>query len=40
MRSGIELGAYQAGGPVQLTPSSSFFSDDTHHDHVHLGFVD
>ncbi len=40
MRSAVALGAYQAGGPVQLTPTSTFFSDDTHHDHVHLGFAD
>ena len=39
MQAGVDLGAYQAGGPVQLTPTSAFFSDDTHHDHVHLGFA-
>ncbi len=38
MRSGIAAGAYQAGGPVQLDPNSLYFSDDTHHDHIHLGF--
>ena len=38
MREGVALGAYQAGGPVQLSPSSVYFSDNTHHDHIHLGF--
>ncbi len=38
MQAGVALGAYQAGGPVQLSPTSVFFSDDTHHDHIHLGF--
>lgn len=38
MRTGISQGAYQAGGPVQLSPSSTYFSDNTHKDHIHLGF--
>lgn len=39
MRRGIALGAYQAGGPVALAPTSVYFSDETHHDHIHLGFA-
>lgn len=39
MRLGIQLGAWQVGGPVDLDGGgSSYFSDATHHDHVHLGF--
>jgi hypothetical protein len=39
MRLGIALGAYQVGGPVDLDGGGSrYFSDNTHHDHVHLGF--
>ena len=39
MRLGIALGAYQVGGPVDLDGGGSrYFSDHTHHDHIHLGF--
>ena len=39
MRLGTALGAYQVGGPVDLDGGGSrYFSDHTHHDHVHLGF--
>ena len=39
MRLGISLGAYQVGGPVDLDGGGSlYFSDNTHHDHIHLGF--
>ena len=39
MRLGIALGAYQVGGPVDLDGGGSrYFSDNTHHDHIHLGF--
>jgi hypothetical protein len=39
MRLGIALGAYQVGGPVDLDGGGSqYFSDNTHHDHVHMGF--
>ena len=31
------LGSYNVGGPYQLS-GSAFFSDQTHHDHVHAGF--
>ena len=39
MRAGIGAGAYQAGGPIDLDGGGhSYFSDNTHQDHVHLGF--
>jgi hypothetical protein len=39
MRRGIELGAWQVGGPVDLDGAAHrYFSDNTHHDHVHMGF--
>ena len=39
MRLGIALGAYQVGGPVDLDGGGlQYFSDNTHHDHIHLGF--
>ncbi len=37
MRLAVSLGAYNVGGPVLLN-GSQYFSDLTHHDHVHLGF--
>ena len=40
MRQGAALGAWQVGGPVDLDGAGlRYFSDHTHHDHVHLGFV-
>lgn len=33
------LGAYNVGGPVLLGAAPQFFSDQTHHDHVHAGFL-
>jgi hypothetical protein len=40
MTAARDAGAYQVGGPVDLDPSgASFFSDDTHQDHIHLGFT-
>ena len=40
MRAAQDAGAYQVGGPVDLDGSgASFFSDDTHRDHIHLGFT-
>ncbi len=39
MRDAAALGAYNIGGPRQLA-GRQFFSDDTHHDHVHLGFAE
>lgn len=37
MRAAASLGSYNVGGPV-LPSGSQFFSDATHHDHVHIGF--
>jgi hypothetical protein len=37
MRRAAALGAYNIGGPRQLS-GPQFFSDRTHHDHVHVGF--
>ncbi|MEV5939995.1 hypothetical protein [Streptomyces sp. NPDC051994] len=42
MRAAAAAGSYNVGGPVQLTggaTANQFFSDDTHHDHVHIGFT-
>ncbi|MFE7168569.1 hypothetical protein [Streptomyces sp. NPDC057616] len=41
MRDAAAAGSYNVGGPVLLsgrTPGQ-FFSDPTHHDHVHVGFL-
>jgi hypothetical protein len=41
MRDAAAAGSYNVGGPVQLpggATANQFFSDDTHHDHVHVGF--
>jgi hypothetical protein len=39
MREAAMTGPWQVGGPVRPDgPPHRFFSDDTHHDHVHLGF--
>ncbi|MGW8725066.1 hypothetical protein ACWGNF_03395 [Streptomyces sp. NPDC055808] len=41
MRAAAAAGSYNVGGPVRLTggaTANQFFSDDTHHDHVHVGF--
>ena len=41
MRAAAAAGSYNVGGPRQLTGggrANQFFSDDTHHDHVHVGF--
>ncbi|MEZ0066268.1 hypothetical protein ABIA32_002278 [Streptacidiphilus sp. MAP12-20] len=37
MRAAAAAGSYNVGGPWQLS-GAGFFSDDTHHDHVHVGF--
>ncbi|WP_232248364.1 hypothetical protein [Streptacidiphilus rugosus] len=37
MRAAAAAGSYNVGGPWQLS-GAAFFSDDTHHDHVHVGF--
>ncbi|WP_240677293.1 hypothetical protein [Actinacidiphila soli] len=41
MRDAAAAGSYNVGGPVQLSGGSGnqFFSDNTHHDHVHAGFT-
>ncbi|MFJ3824379.1 hypothetical protein [Streptomyces nodosus] len=41
MRDAAAAGSYNVGGPVRLSGGATpdqFFSDNTHHDHVHLGF--
>lgn len=39
MRAASRTGAYQVGGPVDLDGGArAYFSDNTHQDHVHLGF--
>lgn len=37
MQAAAGAGSYNVGGPYQLS-GSTFFSDSTHHDHVHAGF--
>jgi hypothetical protein len=32
-------GSYNVGGPVLLGAAPQYFSDRTHHDHVHAGFT-
>ena len=40
MEAAAGAGSYNVGGPYQLAGSGNqFFSDATHHDHVHTGFV-
>jgi hypothetical protein len=39
MRAAADAGSYNVGGPYQLAGGDDqFFSDSTHHDHVHAGF--
>lgn len=39
MRAASNAGAYQVGGPADLDGSGpDYFADDTHQDHIHLGF--
>ncbi len=38
MRAVAALGSYNVGGPYQLA-GATYFTDDTHHDHVHAGFT-
>jgi hypothetical protein len=41
MRAAAAAGSYNVGGPVQLSggaTANQYFSDNTHHDHVHAGF--
>jgi hypothetical protein len=37
MRAAATTGSYNVGGPYQLS-GATYFSDRTHHDHVHAGF--
>lgn len=37
MTAVADLGSYNVGGPYQLS-GGKYFSDQTHHDHVHAGF--
>ncbi|MFF1820085.1 hypothetical protein ACFVWG_22470 [Kribbella sp. NPDC058245] len=37
MKAAERVGSYNVGGPVVLS-GAAFFSDQTHHDHVHAGF--
>ncbi|WP_411112342.1 hypothetical protein [Streptomyces sp. 029-5] len=41
MRDAAAAGSYNVGGPVQLSGGEpgQFFTDNTHHDHVHVGFT-
>lgn len=39
MEAMANLGSYNVGGPVLLGSAPQFFSDQTHHDHVHAGFT-
>jgi hypothetical protein len=40
MRAAAEAGSYNVGGPYLLGSAPQWFSDDTHHDHVHAGFAE
>jgi hypothetical protein len=37
MRAAAAAGSYNVGGPYRLS-GATYFSDATHHDHVHAGF--
>ncbi|MFC9653670.1 hypothetical protein ACFV9P_35525 [Streptomyces sp. NPDC059892] len=41
MRDAAAAGSYNVGGPVRLSGGEpgQFFTDNTHHDHVHVGFT-
>ncbi len=39
MEAAAAAGAYNVGGPYLLGSPRQFFSDATHHDHVHAGFA-
>ncbi len=40
MEAAAAAGSYNVGGPYVLTSATTgFFSDATHHDHVHIGFA-
>lgn len=39
MHAVAAAGSYNVGGPYLLGPAPQWFSDDTHHDHIHAGFA-
>ena len=40
LRAASDAGAYQIGGPVDLDDvAARYFADNTHQDHIHLGFL-
>jgi hypothetical protein len=39
MEAAAAAGSYNVGGPYQLSGRARYFSDATHHDHVHAGFL-
>jgi hypothetical protein len=39
MEAAAAAGSYNVGGPYLLGSAPQFFSDQTHHDHVHAGFA-
>ncbi len=39
MHAVAAAGSYNVGGPYLLGAAPQYFSDDTHHDHVHAGFT-
>ena len=39
MHAVAAAGSYNVGGPYLLGAAPQWFSDDTHHDHVHAGFA-
>ena len=39
MHAVAAAGSYNVGGPYLLGPAPQWFSDDTHHNHVHAGFT-
>jgi hypothetical protein len=39
MESAAAAGSYNVGGPYLPRPAPPFFTDATHHDHVHAGFA-
>jgi hypothetical protein len=39
MHAVADAGSYNVGGPYLLGSAPQWFSDNTHHDHVHAGFV-
>jgi hypothetical protein len=39
MEAAAAAGSYNVGGPYLLGGAPQYFSDQTHHDHVHAGFA-